>query len=121
MPLLRRTPPPDADGFYQTGIPAGEITAESLTRVKVSGQVVLLTRSGGSLVAFSSICPHAAADLSKGRFVRGQVKCPDHGYTFDVRTGCPTWPEDEVCRLKRFTAVEEAGLVKIRLTAPEGR
>ena len=116
MGFLRRKQQSDPAGFTNTGIAAGAVVENELTRVRLQNQVVLLTRAGGELAAFSNICPHAAADLGKGRLARGQIKCPDHGYTFDVRTGRATWPEDEVCRLKRFALREEGGTVWVQLT-----
>lgn len=114
--LKRRKQQRDPAGFLNTGITTETVLENELTHVRLQGQTVLLTRAAGELVAFSNICPHAAADLSKGRLSRGQIKCPDHGYTFDVRTGRATWPEDEVCRLKRFALKEEAGLIWVQLT-----
>ncbi len=115
MPIFPRNETIDADGYRKLKISAGDIVAEQLTRVKVSGQVVLITRLRGQLHAFSSVCPHAAADLSQGRFARGQIKCPDHGYTFDIPTGRAVWPEDEVCRLKRYAVKEAEDAVWIKL------
>ena len=109
---------PDEEGFYDTNLPASKVTAEAAQVVRVAGTRALVTRVRGRLHAFSAVCPHAAADLGDGRFFDGQVKCPDHGYTFDIRTGRATWPEGEGCRLIRFTAREEAGTVRIRLEPP---
>jgi len=111
-------PAPDSEGFYDTGIAATSVIAGQMTVVKIGGKIAIVTRVKGRLVAFSNICPHAAADLSKGRLFDGQVKCLDHGYTFDLQTGRATWPEGEGCRLMRFTAKEEGGMVKVRLSAP---
>ena len=105
----------DEDGFFRLDVPAGAITPNSLYKVKVNGQTVLLTRVGDQLCAFSAICPHAAADLANGRLIRGQIKCPEHGYTFDIRSGRITWPPDEGCRLTRFTVQEANNQIKIKL------
>jgi nitrite reductase/ring-hydroxylating ferredoxin subunit len=115
-------PAADDDGFYDTGISAASVQKGQMTVVKVGGKTAVLTRVQGRLVAFSNVCPHAAADLSKGRLFDGQVKCPDHGYTFDLQSGRATWPQGEGCRLMRFTAKEENGMVKVRLStsAPGG-
>jgi nitrite reductase/ring-hydroxylating ferredoxin subunit len=109
---------PNEDGFFETALSAAKVTAGEMKVVRVAGRKVLVTRVGGRLYAFSDVCPHAAADLGKGRLFDGQIKCPDHGYTFDIRTGRATWPADEGCRLIRFTAHEEAGIVWIRLEPP---
>lgn len=123
MPLFnfRKKPRPDADGYYPTGIDAAAVTAGTLHTAEVAGKTAVITRAQGELVAFSNVCPHAAADLSKGRLFDGQIKCPDHGYTFDVRTGRATWPVGEGCHLTRFEAREKEGLVQIRPASPAAR
>lgn len=108
-------PKADEDGFFTVNVPAGAITPDTLHKVKVNGQPVLLTRVGSQLCAFSPVCPHAAANLANGRLIRGQIKCPEHGYTFDIRSGRITWPPDEGCRLIRFTVQEVNNQIKIKL------
>lgn len=115
MPIFRKQEESDVNGYRKVGIPANQVTDGELTRIKVGGESVLITRWQEQLYAFSSICPHAAADLSKGRFARNQIKCPDHSYTFDIRTGRVVWPEDEVCRLKRFALKELDGNIWIQI------
>lgn len=115
MFLFRTDRRPDDEGFYTTDVAADEIEAGTIRVTKVAREVVIVARSGSQLYAFSNICPHAAADLSRGRFRQRQIKCPDHGYTFDVATGRATWPEGEGCRLRRFEIKVEEGMVKIRL------
>ena len=73
-----------------------------LTEWILDDSVILLTRYQGEIVAFSAVCPHASADLREGRYVNGRISCNLHGWKFDVRTGRTIWPEDEMCRLKRF-------------------
>ena len=114
MPLFKKEPQPDADGYFPTGVAADAVTAGTLHTAEVAGKTAVITRAQGELVAFSNVCPHAAADLSKGRLFDGQIKCPDHGYTFDVRTGRATWPQGEGCRLMRYDAREKEGTVQIR-------
>lgn len=116
MPFFQRKEEIDADGYRKVDVSAGGIIADQLTRVKVNGQVVLITRLKGQLFAFSNVCPHAAADLSQGRYLRGQIKCPDHSYTFDIRTGRAVWPEGEGCRLSRYAVKETEGKIWIKLT-----
>jgi nitrite reductase/ring-hydroxylating ferredoxin subunit len=114
MSLLKRKAAPDIRGFF-TVAPADAIRPEEMTVVTLNGRRLILTRWQGQVYAFSSVCPHAAADLAQGTVFKGQVQCPDHGYCFDIRSGRPTWPEDEVCHLKRYMVKEEDGLVKVKL------
>ena len=41
----------------------------------------------GSLVAHSTICPHWLGPLADAQIEDGAVRCPWHGYSFDVRSG----------------------------------
>ena len=117
MPIFRKQEEPDAAGFFNTGVKAEQVVANQLLQTNVNGQRVLLTRHTGVLYAFSNVCPHAAADLGKGRVNKGVVRCPDHQYSFDIRTGRPVWPPDEVCRLKRFMVQQQDGDVKVKLAS----
>lgn len=51
--------------------------------------VVVVLTSEGEVVAFDGICPHKGAFLEKGEFLGDRVRCPWHGYEFDIRTGLP--------------------------------
>jgi nitrite reductase/ring-hydroxylating ferredoxin subunit len=107
---------PDADGYCAT-VPAATVRQDQMTPVQVGTLVIILTRAGGDIHAVSAFCPHAAADLRQGSLYRGRLECPNHGYRFDVATGCAVWPEDEVCRLKRFPVRVEEGIVMVQLAS----
>lgn len=114
MPLFRKKNGADADGFYPTGIAPEDVGEGQMATAQVGGDTAIITRARGELVAFSNVCPHAAADLRKGRLARGQIKCHEHGYTFDVRSGRATWPEGEGCRLLRFDVRMQDGEIRLR-------
>ena len=113
MNIFRKAKPDD-NGFY-TAVPTTAVQSNQLTKIEIKGEPILLTRWQDELVAFSAYCPHAAADLSKGELYRGKIECLDHGYVFDVRNGRALWPEDEVCRLKRFEVKEEGDVIKVKV------
>ncbi|MBK8987183.1 MAG: Rieske 2Fe-2S domain-containing protein [Chloroflexi bacterium] len=114
MKLFNKKADKDAAGFY-TAVAAAELPEGQMLTVDLNGTKVILVRWQGTPHAVSSICPHAAADLSGGEFYRGKLECPDHGYCFAVSTGRTLWPEDEMVRLKRYVAKEEAGQIKVKL------
>ena len=116
MNLFRSTPTPDDEGFYDTGVMVDSLQPHQMTKVKLGGRPVVLTRYEGELYAFSAVCPHAAADLSEGTLYRYKVCCPDHEYCFDIRDGRILWPQDEPYGLRRYPVKEENGIVKVRLT-----
>jgi nitrite reductase/ring-hydroxylating ferredoxin subunit len=117
LPFFSRQPNADAEGFYPTGINPDAIQEDDMRVAGLGDKKVIITRSDGDLVAFSSVCPHAAADLSQGRLTRGQIKCPDHSYTFDVHTGRAIWPEGEGCRLFRYAVKVQGEELLIRLSS----
>lgn len=114
MPLFRKKNVAGSDGFYPTELNPQDVGEDAMVVAQVGGETALVTRTRGELVAFSNVCPHAAADLRKGRLARGQIKCHEHGYTFDVRSGSATWPEGEGCRLLRFDLKVQDGLIRLR-------
>ncbi|GAB4161352.1 MAG: hypothetical protein Fur0021_34430 [Candidatus Promineifilaceae bacterium] len=114
MRFKRPQPVPDVDGFVAV-VPASAVTPGHLTPAAVQGRPLLLTRHEGKLLAFGRYCPHAAGDLHQGSVVRYKVVCPEHDYSFDMRTGRILWPEDEVYRLPCYEVKEEDGMVKVRL------
>jgi nitrite reductase (NADH) small subunit len=87
--------------------------------------VVLIRQADGKFAALRDTCPHRGAPLSKGLLqnqVRGDhvgihelgsdviVRCPWHGYEFNVETGlCPAEPER--VRVKAYSVSVENGKV----------
>lgn len=52
-----------------------------------AGERVRLVRIGDEVVAHSALCPHWLGPLEDVPLEDGCVRCPWHGYRFDVRTG----------------------------------
>jgi Rieske Fe-S protein len=46
---------------------------------------LVITRSGSTVRAFSSTCPHQGCQVNK--VSDGKIDCPCHGSVFDARTG----------------------------------
>ena len=64
-------------------------------------------------VVYPAQCPHQLGPLDKSPILNGTVRCPWHGYVFDVRTGeCVSGSH---CRLGRVPRVRESeGRVELR-------
>ena len=76
-------------------LPTAELKRRLLRKVRVAGSFVLLARlEDGTLTAASVVCPHEAADLSKGRVYMGAIDCSRHHYLYDLRTGRNRYPHD---------------------------
>jgi len=58
-----------------------------LTKVTAGGKQLCLVKTDKKLYAVSATCPHAGADLSKGRCEDGKLVCPFHRYKYDLNTG----------------------------------
>ena len=64
--------------------------------VEVEGKRIALFKIGDDLFAVGDTCTHREGPLSEGVVEDGQVTCPWHGATFDIKTGrCLTPPADE--------------------------
>jgi nitrite reductase/ring-hydroxylating ferredoxin subunit len=100
----------------------GEMRAVSLGRLPA----VVIRLRDGTLHALVNRCLHHGAPLSRGRLGLGSrgtggigdysadesitaLRCPWHGYEYDVRTGCTLF--DPSRRLRRLTVWEEDGSV----------
>jgi len=100
----------------------GEMRAVSLGRLPA----VVIRLRDGSLHALVNRCLHHGAPLSRGRLGHAShgrdgvgdyrdeesvsaLRCPWHGYEYDVRTGCTLF--DPSRRLRRLTVWEEDGSV----------
>jgi len=62
--------------------------------VDVDGQEVALFNVDGAAYAISNRCAHRGGPLSRGHLEGTAVRCPLHGWLFDLRTGiCLNQPE----------------------------
>lgn len=46
----------------------------------------------GEIFAINAVCPHRGGPLAAGTLTGSVVRCPWHGWTFDVKTGQPDHP-----------------------------
>ena len=104
---------------------AGELERGTMVRVHAgTTPVVVIRASDGGLHALIDRCPHQGGPLSRGKLQTAVVgdgpgdyreaqttilKCPWHGFEFDVATGCALF--DPRRRVRRFDVHEENGRV----------
>lgn len=87
--------------------------------VKLLGQHFVLFRDAqGRLGLLDRDCPHRGADLAMGRLEDGGLRCPFHGWLFDVDGQCletPAEPEgSRLCtriRQQSYPVVERNGII----------
>ncbi|WP_161978319.1 Rieske (2Fe-2S) protein [Sphingomonas oligophenolica] len=61
---------------------------------ELGGAIFRLVRLNGNLVAHAAICPHWLGPLDTAPVIDGAIRCPWHGYRFDVVSGrCAAHPE----------------------------
>jgi phenylpropionate dioxygenase-like ring-hydroxylating dioxygenase large terminal subunit len=106
-----------------------DLKVGALRRYEVAGEPVMIGRGlDGALLALRDICPHRAAPLSAGRFVREAdgaitVACPYHGWRFGADGRCaaiPSLTDDQAFDLgrigvRRFPVAESQGLIFVWL------
>jgi 3-phenylpropionate/trans-cinnamate dioxygenase ferredoxin subunit len=92
--------------------------------VHVSGRDIGLFNVGGKYFALANRCPHAGGPLCEGRIVplvqsdgpghykltrdREFLRCPWHGWEFDIRTG-QSWCDPKSTRARQFQVTVEPG------------
>ena len=103
---------------------AAEIPLGARKLVKVGGREIVILNVKGELFALSDKCPHKGASLSRGKLTgavrssapgtyqysrAGEIlRCPWHGWEFDVRTG-RSWCDPQRMRLMNYAVSIEPG------------
>jgi len=81
--------------------------------VAVEGERVAVLRYEGDRVsAVSGVCQHQNGPLAEGRYIKGCLTCPWHGYQYDPATGCSPEPFTE--KIPTFPVRIEKGWVLVR-------
>jgi 3-phenylpropionate/trans-cinnamate dioxygenase ferredoxin subunit len=80
--------------------------------LRVQGLEIALFAHGGACWAIEDSCPHAGASLCNGRVDNGQVRCPAHGLSFDLRNG---QMRGTSLRARVFAVREMDGRLQVRL------
>ncbi len=65
----------------------GELAQGVMKEVDLGGRQVLLVLIDGKYFAFARQCPHEEADLKTGTLEGATIRCSNHAYCFDLRTG----------------------------------
>ncbi len=73
--------------WQATGVVATTLAEGALRELLLDGRSVVLTRLGGSIVAFDGYCPHQGGLLVEGRLAAGRIVCPVHEAAFDPVSG----------------------------------
>ena len=82
----------------------------------VAGQDLLLLRHAGQNHLLDNICPHAGYPLHEGQIINQALRCPMHGYLFELGSGiCTHHPEGPCRSLRVFVLEVQDGMLGTRL------
>ncbi|OGP83378.1 MAG: hypothetical protein A2Y95_00435 [Deltaproteobacteria bacterium RBG_13_65_10] len=85
--------------------------------LQLGGRRVAFFRQEDRLYALDAFCPHSGADLGLGQVHLGRVTCVEHGWTFDLATGC--MPGMEEIAVRTYPVRLEGEEVFVSLPIPE--
>ena len=75
-------------GNYSFVAETGEIPSGERKRVEINGQRITIFNIENTYYAINDTCPHKkTAPLIRGKLDGLGIKCPNHGYRFDLKTG----------------------------------
>ena len=75
-------------GNYSFVAKTGEIPSGKRKRVEINGQRITIFNIENTYYAINDTCPHKkTAPLIRGKLDGLGIKCPNHGYRFDLKTG----------------------------------
>jgi nitrite reductase/ring-hydroxylating ferredoxin subunit len=102
----------------------GEIAPGTCKIVTVAGREIGIFNLGGEFFALANRCPHEGGPLCRGRIValvrsagpgdyrlerhNEFLRCPWHGWEFDVRTG-QSWCDPDSVRARQYQVTVEPG------------
>ena len=82
---------------------------------QAEGKRIVVIQVEGVLHAIADVCPHAGKPLGQGELSGRVLRCPFHGFAYDVQSGRNVdWPHDEP-GLKRYAVQQREGRVEVRL------
>ena len=94
MTLPRAAPlPPFPNGWYALAF-SHELRPGAVRAVPFMGEErVLFRTAGGAACAMDAYCPHLGAHLGHGGRIEGEtIRCPFHGFQYDVQGRCVSTP-----------------------------
>lgn len=93
---------------------ADDLATDRVKLVRVLGVEIILVRLDDGFRAYRNVCPHANAPLHTGRVAHGVLRCPWHGWEFDLATGRHVLQPS--CTLDAYPVEVEGG--RLFVTAP---
>lgn len=82
------------------------LSSDETIRFQLKRREFQLRLDGEQIVAHATICPHLLGPLGQSKVAEGRLRCPWHGYEFDLTTGACVKPETANCRLPKSPRLE---------------
>lgn len=83
---------------------------------KIDQYNLILLQIDGERYLLESTCPHRAHPLSESDISGTDLRCPLHGYRFDIASGALVHATEEPCRgLKRYELVSQSTDIGVML------
>ncbi|MEZ4321063.1 MAG: Rieske (2Fe-2S) protein [Myxococcota bacterium] len=110
--------PTEPDGFVDA-CAVSELAEGEVAEFIVGGTSVALVRASDGYHALGNVCPHAGGPIGDGDVEGDSVRCPLHGWGFDIRTG--TCEVDPSIALRVYRVRERSGRVEVEIPETLGR
>lgn len=89
--------------------PLDELTDGKMTVKRLLARRFAVLKRGEELLAFDADCRHMRAPLEQGALTQNILKCPWHGWEYDLRSGaCLTTPG---MTLRHYPIIIEEGQI----------
>jgi nitrite reductase/ring-hydroxylating ferredoxin subunit len=86
---------------------------QSAMELVVEDHLIAIYNVEGTFYALDGVCPHQGGPLGKGRLEGCTVKCPWHGWQFDIPSGA--YLLSDRIRQTRYDVCVEGDIVLIRI------
>jgi len=102
-----------ASGETEIALGTVEAIREDLPIIFTLGsRTYKLVEQGDEFLAYSTVCPHLLGPLEDAEIVDGAVRCPWHGYEFDIVTGaCRTGQSCKLPKAPKLTVSPDGQLI----------
>jgi nitrite reductase/ring-hydroxylating ferredoxin subunit len=105
-----------------TGIAAATLLPGLPRELVEDGRSIVLVRTGEAVHALEGLCPHTGGLLADGELEDFNLRCPEHGACFDVRSGVVTRdpggvvpPQGGVDALRTYPVRVVDGMIELEL------
>ncbi len=88
-----------------------QVSENEIKLVKLNAISMVIIKHNGEVFALNSRCPHMGCSFANGTLQEYILKCPCHGWTFDIRTG--EYQVNRNIKLETFQTKVENGQILV--------